>query len=218
MPQRPDFESNVGPFRANQSFGQQSFPQADFGAQAMLSQFSSGGDVGVSMPHADPILGGDVGTLDGNGNMGFSNVYLDPALSQYPQQPNPNNYPSLDHLPYQPPQVDQFSTWLVGPDFDLEAFNASLRLSTSDDATAWEWLQNPVPTVELMVCTSMSDIGLSLIGRTSLFNYSSSSSTLYFPSFMRLHFGLAITVHCCFSPFALLAVFSWARTLRLYRL
>lgn len=150
--QSPLFDSRTLDFppMGNSLFGHDVYPASELAPAA----FHDG------LPQIDPSLG-EAAHLDAAGaHLNFSgSSYLDPALSAYPQDASMAGYPplGLSHMPYVPPQVEQFPSWLVTPDFDLAAFNKKFLPPTAAEflgangphANALQWKDHDMPSLEM---------------------------------------------------------------------
>ncbi|KAJ5042493.1 uncharacterized protein L3040_005037 [Drepanopeziza brunnea f. sp. 'multigermtubi'] len=158
-----DFES-----LENQMFGHDMvYPVSDLVPGGYHNENGTGSGSGMDsininitgMPQIDPGLGGaENQLLDGSANLNLSSSFLDPALSQYPQHASMDGFPpiGLSHMPYVPPQVEQFQSWLVTPDFDLAAFNklfvpptAAEFLGVKSPPIPHQWKDHEMPSPEI---------------------------------------------------------------------
>ncbi|KAL2070320.1 hypothetical protein VTL71DRAFT_13346 [Oculimacula yallundae] len=113
----------------NEMYGHELYSPAELGPVS-FSQLPGGGP---AMPQIDPSLtGGRVDNLGAGNHMDFSASYLDPALQQYPPHSD-NNAFAMGQMPYTAPEVDQFPSWYLAPDFDLAVFNKTFKAPTATE-------------------------------------------------------------------------------------
>jgi hypothetical protein len=89
-------------------------------------------------PQIDPSLqSAEPRSIESGVTMGFPpHALLDAEIQQYSQNGQPSNFSFSPHMGYWHIENEPFPSWYIGDDFDIEAFNMSLRSPIAMDQLA----------------------------------------------------------------------------------